>query len=73
MKQKIVKVQLSLYTSASRPQMLVYDEDREWEWEGEAGTDVLNLMDGQPKEYFYAHRDKEGRIVIDGLAPQQDW
>lgn len=49
----IVKVQVSL-RSSDGPQMLIYNEARDVQWEGPLTPDVKKLMHGRDKAYFEA-------------------
>lgn len=68
----IVKVQASIVSSDVQS-ILIYDFDENISAEFEATDDILKLLDGRPKAFFYAHLDKEGGIVLDGIAPWQTW
>lgn len=68
----IVKVQLSLATSANVQQVLVYSEDRKISWEGDASREIIRRMKGEPKAFFYAHI-KNKVILLDDLAKWQEW
>jgi len=68
----IVKVQLSLASSAEMRRVLVYNLSRSVEWEGDAGADVLRVMGNRVKAYF--HATVRGTLVHLGKeAPEQSW
>ncbi len=75
----IVKVQISQFSSDGTVNMLIYDESRKHRFEGEATQEVLNIMDGQSKQYFQAKLlpdlNKKGafRFQILSKAPWQKW
>lgn len=69
----IVKVQRSLMSSDGSDTILIYDEDENVSAEFEATDEILKMLDGQPKAFFYAHLDKDGGLVLDGKAPWQGW
>lgn len=68
----IVKVQTSLFTNNSKPMVLVYDEKQEIFYQGILPRDIKKKMNGEPKMFFYAHI-KNKRIILDDVAPWQDW
>ncbi len=74
----IVKVQLPLeqinYTGNSMA--LVYDESRKFQCFVPVTKDIVDAMDGDPKAFFHAHTEGEGKnkiVVIDKIAPWQKW
>jgi hypothetical protein len=70
-KQMIVKVQVSVAgTRGSRT--LIYNESRDVQYEQETNDDVLLIMAGRPKAFFYAEV-KDKKIHINNEAPWQDW
>jgi len=70
---RIVKVQISLSTTEPRPQAFIYDEHREFSWLGDAPRDLIELMDGRAKAFFYAKLLPSGLISIEGDAAKQRW
>jgi hypothetical protein len=64
----IVKVQLSIPTL----QALAYNEAGSVYGQFDASTDLIGLMDGRPKAFFFC-RLKDSQLVIDREAPWQDW
>ncbi len=68
----IVKVQMSLFTTASCPQVLIYNEDRTVMWQGDAPKGLKKLMKGEPKKFFYA-TTKNKNIILGEEAEWQDW
>lgn len=81
---KIVKVQLSLFTTATfnsilpenqKRMMLVYSQDKEWRYEGPATPEFVKAMNGRDKAYFWA--TKNGPMLdLDIVTPvnqDQDW
>lgn len=71
----IVKVQLSLSTTAGARQMLVYNQDRSVQFEGDAPPDIVAKMGDRPKAFFEAALGKVGELVIypDHQHPDQGW
>lgn len=73
----VVKVQLSKVTNAREQQVLVYDENREYMWEGAASKQVKEAMGDQFKLFFYAQLLPDGqgglKFVLRGEAPWQNW
>lgn len=81
---KIVKVQLSLFTTATfdailpenaKRMMLVYSQDKQWRYEGPATPEFVKAMAGRNKAYFWAK--KIGPMLdLDTVTPvdqNQDW
>lgn len=70
MKPFIVKVQVSLFASKGIPQqVLIYNRERDIQWQGEASKEILELMKGENKKYFYA-------TLVDtkiNLSHEADW
>ena len=50
----LVKVQVSIDTNQDQQQVLVYNEDKSYQWVGPASEDVLNEMKGRLKVFFEA-------------------
>lgn len=65
----IVKVQVS----TDRKSILVYNEDRSINWQGEAEPSLLELMGDNAKGFFRASIGSDMKIAIDGPASWQDW
>lgn len=68
----IVKVQLSLFTTEKARQVMIYNETRKYQYEGDAPAELVKLMHGEPKRYFYA-KVKNGKFELGRRAPEQDW
>ena len=51
----IIKVQLSLVTNAQERQVLIYNEDRSFKYEGVAPEHILKMAGGQNK--FFVETD----------------
>lgn len=73
MDKMIIKLQISQFSSDSTKRMLAYDETRDYSFESNATKEVLALMKGRPKAFFYATLDKELKFVIGEEAPWQNW
>lgn len=70
----IVKVQLSIVTNEEYQQVLVYSENQENWYQGDAGKPILKMMGGELKKFFYAMVPYEkGQITLLDEAPWQDW
>lgn len=69
----IVKVQLSLATTASGPQVLIYDKDRKIQREGPADTETLRKMRGRPKAFFLAAMEPDGSLELGIEVPDPGW
>lgn len=72
-KKFVVKVQISIMTSEEMPQILIYNDDRTVEYMGDASQDMIEIMGGEVKKFYYAHLDERHQINIDGPAPYQEW
>lgn len=57
MTRMIIKIQRSLATTEKEQQMLVYDQSREFEYEGPITVEVAALLGREPKGYFIAEFD----------------
>lgn len=61
----IVKLQLSGITTKPKPQALIYNEDQTVLWAGDIPDDLRYLLRNYPtKSYWYAHLDKNNKIVL---------
>lgn len=69
----IVKVQLSINSSDYERYMLVYNEDRTIEYEKPVTDKEIKALGNKPKSFWYASHRKDGVIVLQGLAPWQEW
>jgi hypothetical protein len=67
----IVKVQVSLTTNATV--VLIYNEDRSVTYQGDVTPDILDVMGGEPKRYFFAVMNDDMTIGLEDPAPEQDW
>lgn len=66
----IVKVQIALFSG--KPDMLIYDKNHSLMFKSQATDEVMELMAGDYKQFFYAQLS-EGNLVLKGVAPQQEW
>jgi len=74
MKSLIVKVQVSLYSSDCESMALIYNEDKSMLLEIPVDDDLVKLMDGEMKAFFYGKLDNNnGFTLTDKSAPWQDW
>ena len=69
----IVKVQISFSYIERENYVLIYNKDESVWYEEHADKKILKLMNGKKKEFFYAHINKKGEIVLGKQAPWQDW
>lgn len=67
----VVKVQVSL-NDAPR-ETLTYNADRSVMHQEPASPDVLRILRGRDKAYFWAWINKDRLLVIDEEAGEQDW
>lgn len=75
-KEYIVKVQTPMmgwHKEETDTPILIYNEDKTIVEEFPAPKGIKNMMGGELKQYFYAHSDAKKRIVLDRLAPWQEW
>lgn len=69
---RIVKVQLSRVSSDGDSYLLIYDQSQKWQWMGPAAEEIVAMLDGKQKAFFWA--ELEGtEIVLDNPAPWQEW
>lgn len=73
MDKMIIKLQISQFCSEGSASMLAYNESREYTYQSKASEEVLKLMRGRPKAFFYATLDKELKFVVEEEAPWQNW
>ena len=71
MKQFIVKIQISLFSSEGMAQILVYNKDKTKRHQGDIREDFKNIMKRENKKFFYA-TIKNKNFVIGEEAPWQD-
>lgn len=69
----IVKVQASLTSNNDVQSILIYNEDESVMAEFDATDDVLKLLDGRPKAFFFAHIADDGGLILGTPAPWQQW
>jgi hypothetical protein len=70
----IVKVQISISTSLSEHQGLVYNKDHTvWAIFSPIPLDVVMLMGGELKKFFHAELNGDGLLTLDAEADWQDW
>lgn len=71
MKRYIVKVQLPL--AGYMGDVLIYNEDQSILEQFPIPKGLKKMMNGEKKQFFYAHTDKNKMLVLDEIAPWQDW
>lgn len=69
----VVKVQLSLHTSETKQQVLVYNEDKSVYWQDVAGESILGAMSGKAKAFFKATRNQQGVIELHQEVSDPGW
>lgn len=69
----IVKVQRSIKTTHSEPQVLVYNEDRSFFLEEGMSEEVADLLAGRLKIYCKARRTGKGMIELGEEVKGQRW
>jgi len=73
----IIKIQLSL--SGNTPdantggQMLVYNESRSLEYEGDTTPEIKKLLDGRPKAYFIGYLNEKKQLVVGKEVVDPGW
>lgn len=68
----VVKVQVSLATTESEPQVLIYDRSRQYEYVGPMTPELLALVRSRPRAYFEASVER-GLFCIGRELPEQGW
>ncbi len=72
----IVKVQLPLMSNSKEAMALVYDEGKKFQCFVAVTQDIIDVMGGNPKAFFHAHTEGEGKdkiVILDKIAPWQKW
>jgi len=69
-KKFIVKVQLAIMGDDD---VLIYNEDKTVMEQFPRPRGLKTMMKGKIKQFFYAYTDKNKMLVLDRLAPWQDW
>lgn len=69
----IVKVQIPLVTSDPTPQVLVYDRDRRLEQYLPMTQEVLDVMNGETKRYFWARLRGTELSLLNKVVGEQSW
>lgn len=62
----MVKVQRSITTSESTPQMLIYDRDRNVNYQSELDPEIAKMMRKRLKVYMWAVLHDDGIIELQG-------
>ena len=68
----ILKVQQSLSSSLPTPSMLMYNEQRNFEYQANLTDEVKNRLQGRPKAYFNSQQI-DGKIVLLEEVAAQSW
>lgn len=71
-KRLIVKLQLSTGGNAKARQMLIYDKSRKYQFQSDASEEIIQLMNGRLKVFFYADI-VDNQFGLGEEAPDQDW
>ncbi len=69
----IVKAQISLETSETVKQVLIYNQDRSVCFEMDAPPAVLDAMADRRKAFFHAELRDDGKLELLEVAPWQEW
>jgi len=69
----IVKVQLPLSFSGTRPMCLIYNENRSLQQQFAVDRPIKSIMGKSAKRYFYAEHMPNGELHIGDQAPDQEW
>lgn len=71
----VVKIQISLHTTESEPQVRAYTEDRTLDvtFPQSAVPGVAEALRGEPKAYFEAYLDGTGKLELLRRMPAQAW
>lgn len=68
----IVKVQISLFTTAKTRQVRIYNKSRSVDYQGDCDKAILAVMRGEPKAFFKA-KIKGEKIELLDHADWQGW
>jgi hypothetical protein len=75
----IVKIQVSQYTNTKEKQILIYNKDKTFIYQGDIDEGIEQALKGRVKAYFYARIiSADSSITIPSLeilreAPTQEW
>jgi hypothetical protein len=69
----IVKIQRSIKTTCSEPQMLIYDKEHGYDKEGPLTPEVSALFEFDEYRFFAEARVIKGELVIGVRVPEQGW
>jgi hypothetical protein len=83
----IVKVQLSIVTNAEERQMLIYNKDQRYMYEGPATEEIIELLQPKSGEYYFhkayfkahvipdpqPHNSNAIRFVLDKWVSPRNW
>lgn len=69
----IVKVQVSLMTTAAERQCLIYNRSRSVIGELPLTEEIATVMADRPKAYFEAKLDDDGVVQLGREVPAQRW
>lgn len=69
----IVKVQLSIVTTAARRQALIYTENRSLFIERDASAELIERMGDRLKVYFEAVTDDDGEVFLIREVENPGW
>jgi len=70
---RIVKLQTSVYSSDRVQRVLAYDMLLTIQHEQPVTSDILKLLRGRPKAFFFAEVDAKGMLQLHEEAPWQEW
>jgi hypothetical protein len=73
----IVKVQVSFFTSCKKRQVVIYNEDESFFYQGDLSPEVAFLMGRSLKEYFSASlvetKPNHFQLMLGANVPPQKW
>ena len=73
----IVKVQISLETTQAEPQVMIYDEPREFfeilPLSKCPGLEEAMVDAGPARRAYFRAKVAKGKIQLDSRAPEQEW
>ena len=69
----IVKVQQSIQTTEKTKQILVYNQSRTIEYQGDITEEIKEMMKGRLKVFFKAKLSPENQIILIKEVKEKDW
>lgn len=69
----IVKVQVCLFTTEEKRQVIVYDESRRHFWKGDVFAELVEAMGEDIRAFFESHIQDDGKLMLDKKIGEQGW